>query len=103
MADFMTPTNRPSHREALEIAAQEYSKHPKFNGTNKIDLTCAMLDFKAGADWQAEQDKARIEKLERALRFYADGEGDVLDWDRVNNPACLQDRGRVARKALERP
>lgn len=43
-----------------------------------------------------------IADLQLAVEFYAGGEGDVLDWDRVNNFACIQDRGKHAREALER-
>jgi hypothetical protein len=33
-----------------------------------------------------------------ALEIY----GYSLDWDRVNNPACIQDRGKFAREALQK-
>ncbi len=52
---------------------------------------------------QAESDfwKNEASALKEALEFYSNGEGDVLDWDRVNNPACRQDRGQRSREALQ--
>lgn len=38
----------------------------------------------------------KVERYEKALQFYAE----LMDWDRVNNPACIQDKGKVARQAL---
>lgn len=58
----MTPTNRPSHREAMRDAAAE--KPWGFEGTSLRESGF----FKRGADWQFNQDKARIEKAIEHLK-----------------------------------
>ncbi len=65
----MTPTNRPSHREAMrdEAAEKAYPSAWDHDGSKRHSDYDRCL-FKAGADWQYEQDKARIEKLEAALQ-----------------------------------
>lgn len=43
----------------------------------------------------------QVLKLYEAIVFYADGEGEVLDWDGVNKPGRIQDRGEYAREAIK--
>lgn len=38
--------------------------------------------------------------LKEGVEFYANGEGEVLDWRGVNNPAYAQDYGKFARMIL---
>ena len=67
-----------------------------------INPHCLKLSFKV-IEYSAYQKlQKENEILREALEFYADGDGDVLDWDRVNNSACIQDRGKHAREALEK-
>lgn len=51
---------------------------------------------------ELDLEREKVRDLINAIEFYADGDGDVLDWDRVNNPACIQDRGKIAREALSK-
>lgn len=57
--------------------------------------------YKEGFDAASAEYEKIIAELEGALIFYANGDGDVLDWDRVNDKACIQDRGKTAKKALQ--
>ncbi|TXH09408.1 MAG: hypothetical protein E6R04_08205 [Spirochaetes bacterium] len=72
---------------------------------NKIDSfdhpckeTCS--GWKQGYEKGQAHEKEKSKGLLQALEFYANGEGDVLDWDRVNDPSCIQDKGKTARAAL---
>lgn len=44
--------------------------------------------------------KSKLEKAKKGLEFYADGEGDVLDWSGVNNSAYIQVKGKRAKQTL---
>lgn len=45
--------------------------------------------------------QARAKKLVGALEFYSNDNDWGLDWDLVNNPSAIQDRGKKARQALK--
>lgn len=89
--------------EKIESDSDRYRfKYLNITGKNTLDINAIpILDYwkhhKAGAASLVPLVVELAEKLE----FYADGEGDVLDWDRVNDKACMQDRGKTARKALQ--
>lgn len=84
-----------SKEQLRDEAAEEFDK-ASWYGRSRIDY------FKAGFDYRDQLDNKALEIAVEALKFYADGEGDVLDWNGVNNPAYLQAKGRIAKEALEK-
>ena len=86
--DIMTDVN-----DELELAAENAYPSSWADGSKRHSEYDRII-FKHGAKWQAEQDKARIEKLERAL-------WSIADFNRVPNDRCGHQM--IARKALERP
>lgn len=83
--------------EKLKLKLAE--KHYKESGHVPTDW--ALINFYSGFDAASAEYEKIIAELEEALIFYANGDGDVLDWDRVNNQACIQDRGKTAQEALQ--
>ncbi len=79
-----------SQRQGYKDTVKEFGKFDEGYGAHVILNLCDDIDT-------LESENAR---LKEALEFYADGDGDVLDWDRVNNSACMQDKGKRAREAL---
>lgn len=82
------------------------------SGMEKMRLHCNEVEFKYKVSQlvlkeaiEANHDACEKLKIaDDALVFYSDSDDDehiVLDWDRVNDKACLQDRGKEARKALK--
>lgn len=67
----MTNPNRPSHREAMrDEAAKTRSLRQCSTSNEHLDKAVSWylnVGFQDGADWQYEQDKARIEKLEKEI------------------------------------
>ena len=50
---------------------------------------------------QIKELEAKVRMLEGALEFYSDDNDWGLDWELVNNPSAIQDKGKVGREALE--
>ncbi len=116
----MTNPNRPSHREAMrDEAAKTRSLRQCSTSNEHLDKAVSWylnVGFQDGADWQYEQDKARIEKLEAALKFYADKNNWLRDEKGWRHDMIINDlddetltdwdgrfSGKKAREALERP
>jgi hypothetical protein len=69
--------------------------------TDKLkQLESQLLAQKTLTEVTVEYLEEKLKKAEGVIEFYSDGDGDVLDWDRVNNPSCIQDRGKRARQYL---
>jgi len=148
----MTPTNRPSHREAMEKIRHWFIQKPirhncplnqgkgvhheaavftefaptialqdhewiRVYSADDIQKTIGMgLTRYSEVCQQLGQDKARIEKLEKALKFYADKNNWLRDEKGWRHDMIINDlddetltdwdgrfSGKKAREALERP
>lgn len=108
----MTPTNRPSHREAAWEVYQENPRGrfipcrhcPNVECTCFTELEQALLDKLTDTQKALEQDKARIEKLEAALqRLTKVGPPSRSCTGLEYAQVCLEDNCRIAIEALERP
>lgn len=105
--------------EKLEAAAETYQEKGCIEGLPMFEnarTRWAKRDFEAGARWQAEQDKEKIEKLVKALEFYADYMNYSADYETSQNGfsrrcilySDIEERneatglaGKKARQALE--
>lgn len=82
-------------KSQVETAAEKYAESKRnYQCSDCGSYYTTLSDFKAG---YALAEK-RIKSLEDALEFY----GYLMDWDRVNNPACIQDKGKRARAVLSK-
>ena len=79
-------------KSQAEKAANEYAVNWTKPKLGEAEIHAIENAFLAG---YALAEK-RVMELEDALEFY----GYSMDWDRVNNHACIQDRGKRARAAL---
>lgn len=83
--------------KSLKERLEEKIESNAWRYDTRVGGSCHMPSYKAGA----ESLVPLVVELAKKLEFYADGEGDVLDWDRVNDKSCIQDRGKTAHEALQ--
>lgn len=85
--------------------AREENVKDHFSNYWKIDqdhIEELERQFILGANWAYLWcQENQVKKLKEALEFYSDETEDGLDWNGVNNPAFIQDKGKTARQALK--
>lgn len=87
--------------DSIDIEEAEFGS---YHWTNKApDDTKFDVEYlsKQEHDHLMQELQAKLDKAVEALEFYSGNSDDSLDWDYVNNPAVIQDKGKTARQTLK--
>lgn len=86
--------------EQLKADARTSELNRQSLWADSVKMADELNYLKAKTDTEIQQLKSKLEVAKKGLEFYADGEGDVLDWSGVNNSAYIQVKGKRAKQTL---